>query len=107
MSLPFADAGRADGIAENPKRISLEQIQSKIYGICGGIAASVGLDIHTPDHLAPLFSFGCHVRTELPRTELQWQGGRLRNSCLDCRICQAGVNFGIEPLNNFRRHTLS
>jgi len=61
------------------------------------------LDVRRPDHLAPLFNFGCHVGTELRRTKQQWEGDGLSNARLDRGIDQASVDFGIEPFDDLRR----
>src|SRR4051812_42103407 len=91
----------------HPSPCTCEIRSTEFIEYAAGDCRSVGLDIRSPDHLAPFLGFGCHVRTELRGTKQQWHGGRLSNFCLDYRIGQAGADFGIELLNDLRRHTVS
>src|SRR5262249_50480821 len=71
-----------------------------------GTAASVGLDVGRPDHLAPLFGFGRNMLSELGWRIGKHDGPQVDKLRFDFRVGERGVGFLVELLDDVPRSVL-
>jgi hypothetical protein len=67
----------------------------------GGELALFGFDAEPADHLCPLVGRFDGELAELGRRHQHWDAAQVRDPLLDRRIGEAGIDFAVEPVDNF------